>query len=97
MKRIVIAREAQKELREGLLFYAQRSVRAASQFADDFEKALNLIRAFPNAWPAYVENTRHCKFSRFPHALIYRQDPKIIRVIAVAHLSRRMGYWKIRH
>ena len=96
MKRIVIAAVAKKELEEGLLFYAQRSAKVAEQFLHDFEKALQLIGSFPSGWPSYLDNTRHCKLSRFPHAIVYRLAKNNIRVIAVAHLHRRMGYWKSR-
>jgi plasmid stabilization system protein ParE len=96
MKRVVIAAIARKELEEGLLFYAQRSTQVAEQFLHDFEKALQLVASFPSGWPPYLDQTRHCKLSRFPHAIVYRIAKNKIRVIAVAHLQRRMGYWKSR-
>ncbi len=36
------------------------------------------------------------RVQRFPFGLIYRIDPEKIFIIAVAHLHRRLGYWKSR-
>jgi len=33
---------------------------------------------------------------RFPFAIIYRDTPEAIQVIAIAHGHRRPGYWKKR-
>ena len=39
MKRLIVAKAAQRELREELLYYFQRSPQAADQFVADLEKA----------------------------------------------------------
>jgi hypothetical protein len=33
---------------------------------------------------------------RFPFAVIYRHDDRMIQVIAVMHLKRQPGYWRSR-
>jgi hypothetical protein len=33
---------------------------------------------------------------RFPFAVVYRELPSVIQVLAVAHGHRRPGYWKTR-
>ncbi|HMN44577.1 MAG TPA: hypothetical protein PKE27_08395, partial [Povalibacter sp.] len=39
---------------------------------------------------------RRLPLQRFPHALIFRRDADIIRVVAVAHRRRRPRYWSPR-
>jgi len=33
---------------------------------------------------------------RFPYAVVYRDQPERIEIVAVAHAARRPGYWQNR-
>jgi mRNA-degrading endonuclease RelE of RelBE toxin-antitoxin system len=39
---------------------------------------------------------RQFHLRRFPYKLIYRVDDDNLRIIAVAHIRRRPGYWAVR-
>ncbi|MGE4080650.1 MAG: type II toxin-antitoxin system RelE/ParE family toxin [Reyranella sp.] len=54
------------------------------------------IERFPEAWHPLGEGVRRCRLSRFPYGLIYTIDSGTILVLAVAHLHRRLDYWRDR-
>ena len=43
-----------------------------------------------------VRGTRSFLLRRFPFALVYRIEPDVLRVIALAHQRRRPNYWRKR-
>ena len=44
----------------------------------------------------FICNARSCHFIRNPYGVIYRVETETIYVLAVMHLKRKPGYWKIR-
>ena len=66
---------------------------AADDFADELDQALGLLKRIPELGQASASNTRTLPLHSFPYSLIYRLQTGVIRVIAVAHHSRRPGYW----
>ena len=59
-------------------------------------KNVDRILAAPERWPAGPYGTRKFLLHRFPFAVVYRELPSAIQVLAVAHGHRRPGYWKTR-
>lgn len=43
-----------------------------------------------------VYGARHVLLRRFPYFVVYRERSEDIHVIAVAHTSRKPGYWRHR-
>ena len=84
--------EAEKATR----WYRARSAGAAAQFVEEVNLALDKILAAPRRWPAGPYGTRKILLHRFPFAVIYRELPSVIQVLAVAHGRRRPAYWKTR-
>jgi hypothetical protein len=39
---------------------------------------------------------RECVMTRLPYRIVYMDPPALIRIVAFAHTSRRLGYWKSR-
>lgn len=66
---------------------------AAADFADEFDDALVMLAAFPELGISGQYETRVLTLRKFPYSLIYRVVPGHIRIIAVAHHSRRPGFW----
>jgi len=52
--------------------------------------------AFPHAGSPAAANTRRVFLQGFPLSIVYREGPAGIVVFAVAHQSRRPGYWESR-
>jgi hypothetical protein len=56
---------------------------------------MDLVIEFPERWPVGEYGTRKFVLRRFPFAVVYREKPAVIQVLADAHGHRRPGYWKI--
>lgn len=89
--------EASAEYDAAFDWYLQRSPDAALKFDAEVERALTEIIHSPQRWAAGPNLTRRFLLRQFPFTLIYRERPSgIIQIVAVAHTSRRPGYWKQR-
>jgi plasmid stabilization system protein ParE len=85
-----------EELREARLWYSERSGATADRFIREVDRAMGLIAESPDRWPAYRRGTRRFLLHRFPFLLVYHEEQDVIKVLAVAHTSRRPGYWRDR-
>lgn len=98
MKPVRLAPESARELNEAADWYESRQPGLADRFLADFDDLLPRIRRYPSSFPSLRDipadlDVRRALMSLFPYALIFIELKKEIRVIAVAHTSRRPGYW----
>jgi toxin ParE1/3/4 len=45
------------------------------------------------SFPEYLAGTRRALLRRYPYLVVFRELPDCIQVFAIAHGSRRPGYW----
>jgi toxin ParE1/3/4 len=89
--------EATAEYDAAFDWYLERSPDAALKFDAEMDRALALIIQGPDRWAAGPHSTRRFLLRQFPFTVIYRQRPSgEIQIVAVAHTSRKPGYWKQR-
>jgi len=89
--------EASAEYDAAFDWYLERSADAALNFDAEVEHAINEISKAPKRWAAGPYSTRRYLLRKFPFTLIYRELPSgAIQIVAVAHTSRKPGYWKHR-
>jgi toxin ParE1/3/4 len=89
--------EAAGEYDAAFDWYLGRSPDAARRFDTEVERAVTQIVQGPKRWASGPFGTRRYLLRQFPFLLIYRElSVDRIQVIAVAHTSRRPGYWKER-
>jgi toxin ParE1/3/4 len=95
MKRVRFLPQAREEFLAEVAYY--HTVRAGTgiQFVAAVEAASARALAFPLSG-APVGPARRMVVKHFPFSIIYRDEPEGILVIAVAHRSRRPGYWRNR-
>lgn len=90
-------RLAQKEYLEARRWYAKRSLEAAANLTIAVNHAVTRIRDNPERSSKIANQFRYMRVTGFPYILIFRQlEPGLIHVHAVAHTSRRPGYWRKR-
>ncbi|HEX8818104.1 MAG TPA: type II toxin-antitoxin system RelE/ParE family toxin [Terriglobales bacterium] len=77
-------------------WYLARSPEAALAFDMEFERALGEIARAPERWALGAYQTRRFLLRRFPYLVIYREHRDAVLVVAVAHTSRKPGYWRDR-
>jgi plasmid stabilization system protein ParE len=90
-------RLAIKDYREARDWYAERSEQVAARFVDAVDAAVQRILTAPESWSIVSGKYRRVGLDKFPHSLIYYERAEYdIRIVAVAHPSRRQGYWRRR-
>lgn len=63
------------------------------EFAQEVYATIGRIIQYPDAWSPVSKNTRRGLVNRFPFGVIYQVKHNSVRIIAVADLRRRPGYW----
>ena len=96
MKPVRFHPEADQELAEAQSWYRERSEVAAQAFALELDHAILSIVEAPLRWPQGRRGERQFILDRFPYTLLYRVRADHIFITAVAHQSRRPGYWRHR-
>lgn len=88
--------EATAEYDAAFDWYLERSPDAALRFDAEVDRALVQIIAAPRRWASGPHSTRRFLLRQFPFTLVYREQASRIQIVAVAHTSRKPGYWKAR-
>ncbi len=92
--RVYFHRLAAKEYRGARRWYAKRSTGLAESFKQEIDRAAERIAEGPEQWPIFRKKYRWVKTHRFPFLLyFYVLNDSEVLVMAVAHASRRLGYW----
>jgi hypothetical protein len=89
-------RAARDELAEAIAHYDGERANLGDEFLDEFVRAVERIRSWPEAWPRASRNSRRCRLNRFPYGVVYQVRDTEILVLALAHLARKPAYWKDR-
>src|SRR5436190_15348326 len=90
-------RSAIKDYLEARDWYADRSADVAARFSDAVDAAVQRIVQAPNSLPVVSGKYRRVRLEKFPHSLIFYERAEFdFRIVAVAHPSRRPGYWRRR-
>jgi toxin ParE1/3/4 len=85
--------EAAREAEEARDWYRERGPAVEDGFVADLNHAVEQVTLAPLRWPRYKARTRRYVFRQYPYSLIYRIEGNFVRVLAVAHDSRRANYW----
>ncbi|HMB83483.1 MAG TPA: type II toxin-antitoxin system RelE/ParE family toxin [Terriglobales bacterium] len=87
--------EAAAEYDAAFDWYLEQSPDAALKFDAEVDRALAHIIQAPQRWTAGPYSTRRFLLRQFPFTVTYRQLTSAhIQILAIAHTSRRPGYWK---
>jgi plasmid stabilization system protein ParE len=96
VKRVTYLIIAEIELAEAAQYYNNQQSGLGKTFLEAVRAAEERIQRHPEAWALHGKPVRGCRVAPFPHRMLYRELPDRIQVVAVAHPSRRPGYWKNR-
>jgi plasmid stabilization system protein ParE len=88
--------EAEREAIYAADWYAARSDWAAERFATQLDETIARLVAAPKQLPATGHHARRALLSDLPYAVIFRETPDKIQILAIAHGKRRPGYWRKR-
>ena len=95
--RLAFLPPARREMFRAASRYDSESPGLGSRFLDAVRPALAAIGEYPSAHPPIDDQTRRILLARFPYVLVYRIDGNgDVIILAVAHTSRKPGYWRRR-
>lgn len=69
----------------------------ADDFDNEVKRVVDLLLILPKLGTPGARGTRSIPLRRYPYSLHYRLERDVIRILAVAHHSRRPGYWARRN
>ena len=84
---------AQQEVDDAVRWYNDQFESGGRGFLDELDRAVRLVKLYPQALTEIEPGIRRCLLARFPYAVIYGVDQETIVVIAVAHLHQQPQYW----
>ena len=87
---------ADTEFDEAIRYYEECEPGLGSELAEEVYAAIRRVSEYPEAWSPMSPSTRRCLVNRFPFGVIFQVKAGTLRIIAVANLHRRPGYWKDR-
>jgi len=91
-----LVREAEEELLSGVRFYNSQYPGFGAEFAREIQRLCRLIVESPDAGPEIRPNIRRRLVRRFPYSILYTMQGVDVVVLAIAHQSRKPGYWESR-
>lgn len=79
-------------------WYEERRPGLGSEFVGAVDDLLARIGDRPHQFPVWLSNARFRRalVNRFPFSLFFHVVDEVPVVVAVAHTSRRPGYWLVR-
>lgn len=98
MTPLQISEPASLELAEAVRWHEERRPGWGGRLFDAVAGTLALIESFPEVGSLRSGRlpSRQLKVRGFPYVVAYRIRPNNVYIVAVAHTSRRPGYWKHR-
>jgi len=93
LKKVRYHEAAQDELLAEIGYLELRVKGLGRQFLDEVRRAEDLIERLPAAGEEIRPAVRRRLLRKFRYSLIYSTEPEGPLILAVAHHSRRPGYW----
>ena len=86
---------AERDLVEGGLYYSREAnADLARAFISEFERSAALLGEQPELGAPWRGEVRRLPLRRFPYSIVYYLSKGRIRILAVAHQSRKPGFWR---
>jgi plasmid stabilization system protein ParE len=96
MKGVRYNRHALEEMIAAGYWYDEQRPGLGADFVNAVEATVQEIVKAPKAGIPSDDATRVRRVSRFPYSVVYLEQQDEILIFAVAHHSRKPGYWKDR-
>ena len=87
---------AEEEFLTEIEYLEQRTKGLGRRFFHEVKRVEGLIARFPEAGEEIRPGIRKRLLRTFRHSVVYSVEPEGVLIIAIAHHSRRPGYWSSR-
>ena len=100
MKKVVrLEPDAEDELDAAATWYERQRPGLGHDFIDEIGRCLTRVTEAPGSFsllPSFPQGleVRRAAVNRFPYAVLFLDQPKVVRVLAIAHQRRKPGYWR---
>ena len=84
---------ADAELSEAVAYYDGKAAGLGDRFLTEVKTATWYIEQYPQIAPTIEEGVRAKVLVKFPYSLMYVVEEHELYIVAVAHQSKRPGYW----
>ena len=88
--------EAAVDVRDAVRWYDDKHEGLGGTFLEAVIAAEEASETRSLTFAPYIHGTRRNRIPRFPYDFVIRVTSTDIEVVAVAHTSRRSGYWRDR-
>jgi toxin ParE1/3/4 len=88
--------EAAQEIEDAGEWYRARDEQAATKWRLAARTTIESIAQTPKLWAADRTGCRAVLVGKYSYKIVYRLLSDIVEIVAVAHTSRRPGYWRRR-
>jgi plasmid stabilization system protein ParE len=88
--------DAEMELIEAASYYEARVAGLGERLGREVRRTTALLLEHPEVGSKIEPDLRRFALDRFPYTIIYSVSRDVLYVLAVAHQSRRPGYWRSR-
>lgn len=96
MTEVIFLDPASHEMREAAQWYNKHEAGVGEEFLAEVDRAIDRLLFDPSARPTAGRDVHRQPVDRFPFDLLYRIQTEHIEIVAVAHHSRKPGYWQRR-
>lgn len=87
---------ADKEALEAVRYLQEEDPAEAGILRESVEDAIRWARSQPLIFRCFEDDFRKVRVGKFRYSMIFRIRKDEVQILAVAHMSRRPGYWKDR-
>lgn len=88
--------QAELEFIEAAAFYEAQVPGLGARFGAEVRRMTDLLLQRPEMGAPVDPDLRKFVLSRFPFTLFYSVSGEVLRIVVVAHQSRRPDYWRAR-
>jgi len=96
MKQVRFHSAAAAEMNAAATYYEKEQSDLGKRFLAAVQEAIHKIQINPLLYPVIDRDVRRCLTRPFPFGVLFRNGDDCIVIIAVMHLHREPGYWRIR-
>jgi plasmid stabilization system protein ParE len=96
MKPVEIHPVAADEILEAAEYLESKSEGLSDRLLDDFFRVVERIAEYPESGFRILGKVRGARLSDFHYDIVYRVERRRIYIVALAHQSRKPGYWRER-
>lgn len=93
--KLLVSPRVWQELEDAIGWYEEQGSGLGVELANEIHQAFAEIAEHPLRWPRWAVHDvfRKRVLSRYPYVVFYAVDDDAVRIVAVAHMRRRPGYW----